>query len=36
MREEKFEVKLREYIDAQIPIIYIDSYDDNKMDDMIL
>lgn len=36
MREEMFEVKLREYIDAQIPIIYIDSFDDNKMDDMIL
>lgn len=36
MREENFEVKLREYIDAQMPIIYIDSFDDNKIDEMIL
>lgn len=36
MREENFEVKLREYIDAQVPIIYIDSFDDNKIDEMIL
>lgn len=36
MREEKFETKLREYIDAQMPIIYIDSFDDNKIDEMIL
>ncbi len=36
MKEEKFELKLREYIDAQMPIIYIDSFDDNKIDEMIL
>lgn len=36
MRKEKFEVRLREYIDAQVPIIYIDSFDDNKIDEMIL
>lgn len=36
MRVEKFETKLREYIDAQMPIIYIDSFDDNKIDEMIL
>ncbi|MBS5399682.1 MAG: AAA family ATPase [Lachnospiraceae bacterium] len=35
MREAKFEVRLREYIDAQVPIIYIDSFDDNKIDDLI-
>lgn len=36
MRKENFELKLREYIDAQVPIIYIDSFDDNKIDEMIL
>lgn len=36
MREASFETRLREYIDAQMPIIYIDSFDDNKVDDMIL
>ncbi len=36
MREASFETRLREYIDAQVPIIYIDSFDDNKVDDMIL
>lgn len=36
MRENRFDVKLREYIDAQVPIIYIDSFDDNKIDELIL
>ncbi len=36
MREGKFETRLREYIDAQMPVIYIDSFDDNKIDEMIL
>ncbi|MCI9005774.1 MAG: AAA family ATPase [Lachnospiraceae bacterium] len=36
MGEEKFEVRLREYIDAQMPIIYIDSFDDNKIEEMVL
>lgn len=36
MRETKFEVRLREYIDAQVPIVYIDSFDDNKIDELIL
>lgn len=36
MREDRFEVRLREYIDAQVPIIYIDSFDDNKIDELIL
>ena len=36
MQKTKFDVKLREYIDAQMPIIYIDSFDDNKIEEMIL
>ena len=36
MRENRFDVRLREYIDAQVPIIYIDSFDDNKIDELIL
>lgn len=36
MREAKFEVRLREYIDAQVPIIYIDSFDENKIDELVL
>ena len=36
MRKDRFEVRLREYIDAQVPIIYIDSFDDNKIDELIL
>ena len=34
MRENRFDVRLREYIDAQVPIIYIDSFDDNKIDEL--
>ena len=36
MQKTKFDVKLREYIDAQVPIIYIDSFDDNKIEEMVL
>lgn len=36
MRENRFDVRLREYIDAQVPIIYIDSFDDNKIDELVL
>ncbi len=36
MQKTKFDVKLREYIDAQMPIIYIDSFDDNKIEEMVL
>lgn len=36
MRKAGFEIRLREYIDAQVPIIYIDSFDDDKVDEMIL
>lgn len=36
MEKTKFEVKLRQYIDARVPIIYINSFDDNKIEESIL
>lgn len=36
MGEKKFEVRLRDYIDAQVPIIYINSFDDNEIEDIVL
>ena len=34
--EAGFKERLREYIDAQVPIIYIESFDDNQMEENIL
>lgn len=36
MAKRTFEKKLRDYIDAKVPIIYIESFDDNKMEEMVL
>lgn len=36
MAKMEFEKKLRDYIDAKVPIIYIESYDDNKIEKMVL
>ena len=34
--EAGFKERLREYIDAQVPIIYIESFDDKQMQENIL
>ena len=34
--EAGFKERLREYIDAQVPIVYIESFDDNQMEENIL
>ncbi|NLK77584.1 MAG: AAA family ATPase [Clostridiales bacterium] len=36
MEKITFEKKLRDYIDAKVPIIYIESFDDNKIEKMVL
>lgn len=36
MAKTRFEEKLRDYIGAKVPIIYVESFDDNKIEEMVL